>query len=444
MKKILTLILALFGFGTAMAQGCFVQFYPFVVQGTTTVSFSTTSNPSATEISTWAWDFGDGTTSATQQNPPHVYSAPGTYTVCVSIVTNTGCTDDYCEDIVIPGTTTCTAAFSASISDLSVTFSDSSEGANTWSWNFGDGITSTQQNPTHTFSASGTYNVCLTITGDNACTDQTCSSISVVAPASCMADFLVSASDLAVTFSDNSEGANAWSWNFGDGTTSTQQNPTHTYASGGAYNVCLTISGSNGCSDQTCVMISVSQQTNSGSISGTVTDNEGNPLANATVTLTVSGTSTVVASAQTNADGTYSLQNVPLGAYILDVSLENYSYGSLTTVNLSALIPNLSNIDLEMQMVDGIQNVHLVENISIFPNPVSSFATVSIMSKENMPALLDVIDMQGKIVSSLAINLQIGENNVEVSANNLPSGMYWIALHNTNVVFATTNMFVAK
>jgi PKD repeat protein len=137
------------------------------------------------------------------------------------------------------------AAFSASPTDAcpgeTVAFSDESTGdVTSWAWTFGDGATSTDQNPTHAYAAAGTYTVSLTVTGEGGSnTAQITDYITVgVLPT---ALFYVSTSTgqapLTVDFNDTSLDADAWSWDFGDGATSTEQNPSHTYTDAGQYSV---------------------------------------------------------------------------------------------------------------------------------------------------------------------------------------------------------------
>ncbi len=124
-----------------------------------------------------------------------------------------------------------------------------------WSWDFGDGNASSMQNPLHTYSASGTYTVCLTA-ANSAGSDVSCQEITVVAPPA--AGFtLQDEGEGAFAFTDTSTNApTGWSWDFGDGNTSTAQNPTHTYAENGIYTVCLTATNSAG-SDVSCQEITV-------------------------------------------------------------------------------------------------------------------------------------------------------------------------------------------
>lgn len=121
-------------------------------------------------INSWSWNFGDGGTS-TSQNPSHSYSAAGSYTVSLT-VTSATCNDVETKTSYITVSATPVAQFvgtpTSGNSPLTVNFTDQSTGgATSWSWNFGDGGTSIAQNPSHQYTAAGTYTVTLTAT--NAC-----------------------------------------------------------------------------------------------------------------------------------------------------------------------------------------------------------------------------------------------------------------------------------
>ncbi len=128
--------------------------------------------------------------------------------------------------------------------------------AKTWLWDFGDGQTSTVQNPTHIYAAAGNYNVVLTV-ADNIGCSATSSPINVHVTAQPVANFTASATDCpgqSIMFTDNSTSTDGtiiqWAWSFGDGQTSTQtsnQPITHLYAATGTDTVKLTITTDKGC-----------------------------------------------------------------------------------------------------------------------------------------------------------------------------------------------------
>ncbi|MFC1717912.1 PKD domain-containing protein [Candidatus Poribacteria bacterium] len=141
---------------------------------------------------------------------------------------------------------------------LAVNFMDESTGEIVeWSWEFGDGETSTQQNPSHTYLSDGTYTVSLTVTGPGGPDTRTYNDyINVATSLPPVANFsgipTSGEAPLTVSFADMSTGEiTEWFWEFGDGETSTQQNPSHTYLSDGAYTVSLTVTGPGGSDTRT-------------------------------------------------------------------------------------------------------------------------------------------------------------------------------------------------
>jgi PGF-pre-PGF domain-containing protein len=135
-------------------------------------------------------------------------------------------------------------------SPLTVQFTDLSENEASISWDFGDGTNSTEQNPGHTYSTAGNYTVNLTVSNKNG-TDSTATTITVkeykVLPvANFDANPTSGYAPLTVQFTDSSQDAAGWNWDFGDGATSNDQSPSHAYSTEGTYNVNLVVSNANG------------------------------------------------------------------------------------------------------------------------------------------------------------------------------------------------------
>lgn len=216
-------------------------------------NFSYSGDPvvNFTDLSTfgptsWSWDFDDGGFSSLQ-NPNHTFALNGTYNVCLT-ATNALGSDTDCKNVVIDSYLPPVASFTFS-GDPTVDFTDlSTEIPTSWFWDFGDGFTSTDQNPTHTFLDNGTYYVCLTATnavGSNTSCQYVLIDTYLYSP---VADFSYFG-DPTVFFVDfTTFDPTEWEWDFGDGGTSTLENPSHTYASNGTFNVCLTASNAVGTS----------------------------------------------------------------------------------------------------------------------------------------------------------------------------------------------------
>ena len=203
----------------------------------------------------WSWSFGDGDTS-TLQNPIHLYLQPGTYQVCLTIVDLYGDTCTCCKTIShYP--CNISAFFTMNTSgDPHVTFTNTSIGGYkpSYTWGFGDGTYDWGTNAVHTYSYSGTYMVCLNVYDSlNTCSSSSCDSLKIVnAPQlPCTAQFYTNGDtnnvlpDTAAFYDYSTGNPIAWSWTFGDGGTSTLQNPTHQYAASGTYWVCLTATTAN-------------------------------------------------------------------------------------------------------------------------------------------------------------------------------------------------------
>jgi PKD repeat protein len=145
-------------------------------------------------------------------------------------------------------TADCVAFIATNACDGQVCFDDSIQtGATSVSWSFGDGSTSTQNDPCHTYSSSGTYDVQLIACGASGCDTVTQSITVTILAASIDYSPTVAFENEIISFSSNSSGAVSWSWDFGDGNTSTLQNPAHAYSTAGVYTVILTVTDASGC-----------------------------------------------------------------------------------------------------------------------------------------------------------------------------------------------------
>ncbi|MCL7958452.1 MAG: S8 family serine peptidase [marine benthic group bacterium] len=166
-----------------------------------------------------------------------------------------------------------TAEFTWECSGLACSFTDASSddpagGLVAWSWDFGDGNGSNEQNPSHTFASAGTRTVTLQVTDGDGLTDDVAHDVTVIdappAPIPPTAEFSWECTGLTCSFTDSSSddpagGLIAWSWDFGDGATSTEQNPTHTYAATGTWTVVLEVTDSDDLTDQVSHGVEVTQ-----------------------------------------------------------------------------------------------------------------------------------------------------------------------------------------
>ena len=221
-----------------------------IVPFTTVFTDTTTGSPLS-----WVWSFGDGG-SSTLQNPSHTYVTTGYFTVTLTVSNGLGSNTIAKTSFVNATYPLPVASFTANtqygVFPLAVNFTDTTTNNPTaWLWDFGDGNTSTLQNPSHTYATIGNYTATLTaynVGGSNTLSQP--SFITVVAN-SPVANFsgtpLTGNYPLTVNFTDLSTNVPViWAWTFGDGGTSSLQNPSHTYLASGSFNVSLMVTNSGG------------------------------------------------------------------------------------------------------------------------------------------------------------------------------------------------------
>lgn len=247
--------------GECSAGGCQASFIS--ISSGNTVAFQDNSFGSGSAVQ-WVWTFGDGVISS-DQNPTHIYDVEGIYEVCLEVTfvdaTGTACTDTWCTQIpvgqgCIPDVTGVLVegvefgCVLVQLNDGTLIYPCSAP-PEFWQLDIGEQVTIAWQPNFEcvSFCQQGIY-------ADILC---------LQASTTCSAAFNYEiVNNYNYSFADNSTGDNigTWHWEFGDGAGSSDQNPTHTYASPGWYEVCLTIAGEDStqvnCSDTYCTAIYVS------------------------------------------------------------------------------------------------------------------------------------------------------------------------------------------
>jgi PKD repeat protein len=260
---------AAFTFSAASCQGFPVQF----TDGSTTVAGYLGM------ITQWVWDFGDGTPAVvvnypSNPNVAHTFAGTAlTFLVTLTVTTSDGCSD--AAEHVVSSNASPVAGFThtpGTCSGQMVQFTDNSQpngGGNItgWQWNFGDpvsgtGNTSTQQNPTHVFTSSGSYLVSEIVINASGCRDTAVQTVVVSSGPIAAFTSDTACAGMATTFTNLSFSSGGpitqYYWQFGDGGTSTAMNPVHTYSLAGSFPVSLTVTTQDGCTGDTMMMVSVS------------------------------------------------------------------------------------------------------------------------------------------------------------------------------------------
>ncbi len=233
------------------------------------IQFLDNSLAGSGSIVQWYWDFGDGTIS-TEQNPFHTFYYQSDFSVSLIVTDDNNCTGIGSYENLIsvfkPAADFLADPVNSCMSSLEVNFYNNSEGFGelTFEWDFGDGSTSDETHPVHTYNSNGNYSVKLITTDELLCSDTVIRENYIVlsgvnAEFTVERDTLCPNEDLLIT--NLSENAKSYLWDFGDGTFSEAENPVHSYSLPGNYEVTLTADHVFGCVDTYSIMINVEDVT---------------------------------------------------------------------------------------------------------------------------------------------------------------------------------------
>jgi PKD repeat protein len=430
-------------------------------------------------VVSWLWTFGDGGT-ANEPNPQHTFPANGMYQVCLTITNaDASCTDTRCKEVYLgdmpppPPTDGCHAFYHANHPEgnlLEWNFENASWGEDivSWTWDFGDGTTAQGQNQTHTYEAIGNYQVCLTITNDSAtCTNTYCHSIhigdgepptelynvggKVTNADGSLAQYalvylvrynnigggMLLATDVQVIMPED-EGE----YNFQHIPTGNylvkaalmpldanyaNNLPTY-YLSANLWNEAVNIALNEDLEQIDIQLIAGSNPGGPGFVSGLITEGAGRadaPIATEglTVMLTTE-TGTPVAYTFTNADGTFSLANLPYGTYQVWVDVPGM-YQQPYTITITPTQSQINNVSLIVsQTATATVEPELNYTLSVNPNPANDYATVDVSFETPTGFVAYMYDLSGKIVTQIVESQANTQHHLSINVANLPAGTY--------------------
>ncbi len=230
------------------------------------VQFIDGSGLSGGTITAWTWNFGDGSPISNVQNPLHNYNSIGTYSVSLTVTASNGCNNSLVKNVTIKPSPV--ADFTAPVACPGVQFSFNnitlfpSGSINSYTWDFGDGITSGVVTPSHTYNTGGNYIVSLVAVANNGCSDTLIKYVNTAATP--IAAFTVPSGcpGLPVNFTSqstiNSGSIQTTVWNFGDGSLNDSITATpHIFINAGSFNVLLTAISNNGCRNSVVHEVSI-------------------------------------------------------------------------------------------------------------------------------------------------------------------------------------------
>lgn len=388
------------------------------------------STPNGGPVS-YRWFFCNGSTSLLQ-NPSTVFYN-GSCCSQVVLIDTLGCTDTavVCTEIsqVQAGFDT---TFISNACAKGIQFTDTSNFASNWLWSFGDGTTSTQQNPFHTYSSTGSYTVMLTVSY-NGCLNSITKSI-IVTSNSSMDFFVLSSFALCppfpVQFYNSGDSSLNYFWDFGDSTVSTAYQPLHVYTSPGNYDVKLIVVDSTGtCRDTVTEDNFIRVRGPIGNFS--LSPDSGNVPLTVTVTGTMSNTESYIVDM---GDGGFFTDSLPVqytymqgGTYYPVITLTD-SLGCTITYLVDTVVCTGTGV--------AVQNINN-SAFKLYPNPAGE--TLVIELAEETEAQLKVYNVFGQEV----LNRTLSTKTTMVNIAHLPNGIYRVSVTEHGII-PSASLFIKQ
>ncbi|MBL4709902.1 MAG: PKD domain-containing protein [Flavobacteriales bacterium] len=388
---------------------------------------------SALQYDSISYSFGDGFFS-NSPNPIHVYNQSGTYIVCQTIINVTGCFDTICDTINIPPP--CQAGFTFTDSLNIVDFQNTAQNYTTISYDFGDGSSSSQSDPTHTYANSGSYVVCQTVSLNNNCTSTYCDTVLIRIPPPCQAGFTYAVLGDTIHFTSSASSFNRVVYYFGDGNSSSAINPIYDYQTSGSYEVTQVVYNDTiNCADSITQTITLTVSFSC--------------VAKYEIAIDTNRRGTLFLINTSSDDGTHnyfwdfgdgSNSNIRLPKHQFS---ENIAYKICLTVSDSIQACTSTYCDsvgldsnggilktngFKLNIIDGsfigLEEESIFNDISIFPNPFSDRLTIEL--KENQQINYQIIQINGKVIQEGTFN----NKKYSLHLKQIQTGIYLLRLFN--------------
>jgi PKD repeat protein len=402
-------------------------------------NLSTYTNLPFDEANGFYWNFGDGTYSPFQ-NPSKIYNTPGDYVITLTVKDQAGCTDNVSKNILILENPAVSFNFPTRICvGTPVQFNSIASNATEYRWFFEGHGTSSLANPTVTFSRAGFYDVTLEVRNNNNCQNRfTVENIEVLdAPNIVFNVEKVPNNVLQLNFINFSTGAVSYEWDFGDGSTSGNANPSHTFPQSGEYLVTLKALSINGCESSFSQVIGVGTLKNDVGIENVQLQgnqleigllNKGNTLLN-NILLEIQIGDSVFREVYEN-----TLRIGENVRFTMETPLPQEMLSKNTFLCVKAILkPSLSDVNVS----DNTACLNLSERLSVFepyPNPTTDQVTLSFTAPQEGNVIIQFTDMMGRNVG-YDVWASKGYNEKVISLQNFSKGMYIVSFQYRESIF---------
>jgi PKD repeat protein len=404
-------------------------------------------------VYSWTWYGGTSSGSSALQSPTINFIYNGTYYVTMNVGDPTQtCSKSVTDTIVVTNGQPCQTTFTYTVNAGGVVnFTNTSQGNSSYYWDFGDGSTSTQVSPSHTYAYNGGYHVSLTSdTSGGACGGYIMDSITVTTTSNaptCSANFaymLLTGGQVAFTNTSTTSLANpVYNWSFGDGQTSTLNNPSNTYVYNGSYNVTLNILDSmanNICSYNTTVNITNAAGGGCHDTVSFVMNKDTAAFGAWDVYLTNNSVNSPVSATWYWGDGSSDNALYPThtyaapGWYTICVWAK-FACGDSSYYCLSDSLYRSSSI-VSVTVVNTTAGIKTITSnlaaVKIYPNPFTDNLTIDLNSATGSAVTYSIYTMYGEQVATEKISLNKGENKIGINTSAISSGMYFVTITDSN------------
>jgi PKD repeat protein len=440
----------------------------------------TTVNGVIVGVTSYNWSFGDSSTNSTLASPQHTYSAPGTYTVCLTTTSINGCTSSSCTTITVAGGNGCNAQFGHQASAAGgTTIFNALFGANyTYSWSFGDGTSATGQYPGHVYTNPGTYIVCLVVNDAVAnCSDTACYVINIsgntfshyvsgqvslpglgmLTPADYGTVYLIRHDSLFLNAVDTTTIDSTGHYYFGNVPSGAYLVKAALSPASAYYNFYMptyhtsslfwitatdVLVLNTGVNNANISMISGANPGGPGFIGGSVLQganrlaSPGDPIVGITILL-LDMSNNPIASTTTDVNGNYSFPNIAYGTYKIYAELAGRTTAP-SIVTIDAATPSISNVNVEVNS-STILNIkkNAIEKeivVGLYPNPTSDILAMYFDLTEAANLKIEIENTLGQVVFTDNYKAVSGKQKITTSVQHLLPGMYLVSIWNGNKV----------
>lgn len=390
----------------------------------------------ASNYTSISYNFGDGSV-INIPNPSYTYAQSGTYTICQTVTNNnTGCSDVFCDTVIIVVPPPCQAGFTYSSSVGTLSIQNTAQNYTSITYDFGDGTTSSQTNPSHTYISSGSYQVCQTVTNNNNCTSTFCDTVFIRIPPPCQAGFNYSITGDTTYFTSSASSFNRVIYYFGDGDSSTAANPIHDYQTSGTYQVTQVVFNDTiNCIDSITQSIVVTVSFSCVAKYELALDTNRRGILYLINTSSDDGSHSYL---WDFGDGTQSNVRLPNHqyseniAYKICLTVSDSIQGCISSYCDSVGLDSTGNIlkakGFKVEVIDGsfigLEEESIFHDISIFPNPFSNLLTVELAKTQKIH--YQIIQMNGRVIQEGIFN----DRRYNLPLEQIQTGIYLLRLFN--------------